>query len=1085
MRSLRVLIRPALAGLVLVLPGVAQAPASDAIAWRTPAADGASLARTPAGVQAELDRALARGDGAHLVVQLERAPRALLEARLAAVGLELLSPLGDGAWFAAIDAERLDAGALASLPALAGLADVRREWKLDPRIAAGDLPPWSLVDAEPDPTVAVYVLFHEDVALPDAAARAQADGARVVDVLASVNGLVLELPESALETLAARDAVRWIEPPLPRMEGIKNDANRALTEADVVQAPPFSLDGSGVTVLVYDAGTALETHVDFGGRLTARDTSGTINHATHVSATIGGSGAASGGTFAGMAPGVTLESYGFETDGTSIFLYTNPGDIEADYGEALNVFGATIANNSIGTNTETNGFPCNIQGDYGVTSALIDSIVRGGLGSPMRIVWANGNERQGSFCDLEGFGDYYSTAPPATAKNHITVGALNANNDSMTSFSSWGPTDDGRLKPDISAPGCQSDGDFGVTSAGSSNDTDLSTLCGTSMASPTVCGIGALMIEDWRAQFGGPDPSGAMLKALLAQSAADNGNPGPDYQFGYGSVRATDAIALLRTGEHREDEVADQGARVVYTVTVPTAGPELALTLAWDDVPGAPNVAGALVNDLDLRVFDPGGARHFPWTLDPAAPAASAVRDAENHLDNIEQVRVDAAAAGAWRVEVAGFDVPAGPQPFALVSSHAITDGPYVDIGFATPLPASIEPGTPTLVTARVEPVGEALVGSPKLEFRFDGGAFSSVTMSPVGGDLFEALVPAAACGDVPELFVSAEGTLSGEATNPPDAPATLVTFAVEQQAVLFADDFETDLGWTVENVAVADGPWERDVPAGDGGRNDPLFDFDGSGACWLTDNVAGNSDVDGGPTRLLSPVLDLSGAAGDVIVRFGAWFANDDFDADAMDVEVSDDAGGSWTLVETLDNTSGWTLREFRLQDFVAPTNAVQVRYSVTDNPNDSITEAAIDAFAVLDVTCDDAVKPPAGLTYGTGSAGSLGVPTMLAFGQLQSGTPLCLVGGNVPAGTSTFLAFATAPEIPPVFGNNGVVLNVSAPFAGIVPLVADGDGEVVIETTLTPAASGVSVFFQLFAQDGVGGADFASSQGLQLDIP
>jgi hypothetical protein len=65
--------------------------------------------------------------------------------------------------------------------------------------------------------------------------------------------------------------------------------------------------------------------------------------------------------------------------------------------------------------------------------------VRGSLGAPFRIVWANGNERQGSRCDVEGYGDYYSTAPPAGAKNHITVGALNSNNDSMTSFSELGP----------------------------------------------------------------------------------------------------------------------------------------------------------------------------------------------------------------------------------------------------------------------------------------------------------------------------------------------------------------------------------------------------------------------------------------------------------------------------------------------------------------------------------------------------------------------------------------------------------------------------------------------------------------------
>src|SRR6185503_17836703 len=198
--------------------------------------------------------------------------------------------------------------------------------------------------------------------------------------------------------------------------------------------------------------------------------------------------------------------YGFEDDYTGIFFFTNPGDLEDDYGEALGVHGVALANNSLSTNTETNGFHCPIQGDYGVACSLIDGIVRGSLGSPLPSVWAAGNERQGTRCNIEGSGSYRSVSPPATAKNHIAVGAVNSNDDSMTSFSSWGPTDDGRLKPDVSAPGCQSDGDLGVTSASSSSDTSYGLICGTSMAAPAVCGVSALLIEDWRARFGAPDP---------------------------------------------------------------------------------------------------------------------------------------------------------------------------------------------------------------------------------------------------------------------------------------------------------------------------------------------------------------------------------------------------------------------------------------------------------------------------------------------------------------------------------------------------------------------------------------------------
>jgi subtilisin family serine protease len=530
----------------------------------------------------------------------------------------------------------------------------------------GEVPTWTVVDDKAGvPTIGTYVLFHPDVARTAQDAVILRHGGRVRDVVESVNGLVVELPFDAVHALAEEDAVQYVEPALPRM-GTTNASNRVITGVDVVQQT-YGLDGTGVSVMVYDGGTARPTHVDFGGRLTVRDGSGQHFHATHVAGTVGGSGSASGGTNRGMAPGVTIESYGFEYDGSGTFLYTNPGDFEADYAAAIANYGVAVSNNSIGTNTEPNGFDCAFQGDYGLMSSLIDAAVRGSLsgGVPYRIVWAAGNERQGSRCDIEGYGDYYSTAPPAGAKNHLSIGALNSNDDSMTSFSSWGPTDDGRLKPDFSAPGCQSGGDGGVTSTDSSGDSAYTTLCGTSMASPTVTGIVALMLEDYRVQFGGPDPRNSTLKVLLAHSATDILDVGPDYRSGYGSVRAPAAIDLMRTGNFAEREL-DQGETLFFTIYVAPEDSELKVTLAWDDVPGTPNVAAALVNDLDVHVYSPSAVEHFPWTLNPLSPASAAVRTGRDRLNNIEQVRVDAPESGSWLVEVRGFDVPSGPQGFSL-----------------------------------------------------------------------------------------------------------------------------------------------------------------------------------------------------------------------------------------------------------------------------------------------------------------------------------------------------------------------------------------------------------------------------------
>ncbi|MBN2561219.1 MAG: S8 family serine peptidase, partial [Phycisphaerae bacterium] len=476
------------------------APSHGEIQWLSADAEAVPVVGPVDAAQVILKQAQS-GHVRHVIVRFSEPVVPDVRAAMEEAGVELLCYLGDNAFFAAVSPEEYDAGALAGIRPLCGASAIRREARLHPVLAAGEIPEYAVVgttasgkSGEAEVVVGAYIMFHKDVVLDSTGVElCHKHGARIRSMLRSINGLVIELPYSKIAALADEDCVQWIEPPLPRFSPV-NDSNRARTQADVVQAAPYNLDGSGVTVLVYDGGTARATHVDFQGRLTVHDSSGTHYHSTHVAGTIGGAGVADA-TYKGMAPGVTMVSYGFEYDGSDIFLYSNPGDIETDYNEAINTYGADIANNSIGTNTETNGFDCAIQGDYGATAALIDAIVGGSLGNPFRIVWANGNERQGSRCDVEGYGDYYSTAPPACAKNHITVGALNSNDDSMTTFSSWGPVDDGRLKPDISAPGCQSNGDGGVTSTYDTSDTAYGTLCGTSMASPTVCGLAALLMQ--------------------------------------------------------------------------------------------------------------------------------------------------------------------------------------------------------------------------------------------------------------------------------------------------------------------------------------------------------------------------------------------------------------------------------------------------------------------------------------------------------------------------------------------------------------------------------------------------------------
>ena len=622
----------------------------------------------PADLVLDLVQRSIDSDGHHVLIRFDAPVDDDERLQLKASGLSVLSPLGGASYMARMAGGTLNPAGLLQHDSIQEIRDIDPMWKLHRYLAEGNIPTWGIskvASQRSNPTIPVYIMLHPGVDLAMAEFDVKAmTGGRITSTLDSINTLVVELPYDSIWTVIEDDRVLYLEPALPQLS-TQNASNRIITQADDVQAAPYALDGDGVSVMVYDGGKAF-THNDFGGRLTPRDSSSTSNHGTHVSGTIGGNG----GTNRGMAPAVTIESYGFEQEGglSEGFLYHDPGDLEADYGDAINAHGCVLANNSIGTNTAPNGFPCDWTGDYGVTSNLIDHVARGGLGGDIRIIWANGNERQTSNCGS----NFNTTAPPACAKNHITVGALNSNDDSVTDFTSWGPTDDHRIKPDISGPGCQSNDDGGVTSCSSSGG--YTTMCGTSMSCPTVTGLSALILQDYRAMHPGePDITGHMLKSLFAHTAFDGGNTGPDNKYGYGSVRVKDAIDHMRSGNFAEKAI-DQGQTVEVLVFVEQGQDTVKATIAWSDVPATPLVVPSLVNDIDLKIIDPNGATHWPWTLIQGDPGAPAVRTGPDHINNIEQVQIDNAIPGVYRVVISGTNIAEGPQDFGLHASPLLVN---------------------------------------------------------------------------------------------------------------------------------------------------------------------------------------------------------------------------------------------------------------------------------------------------------------------------------------------------------------------------------------------------------------------------
>ncbi|MFB0517210.1 MAG: S8 family serine peptidase, partial [Candidatus Neomarinimicrobiota bacterium] len=469
--------------------------------------------------------------------------------------------------------------------------------------------------------------------------------------------------------------------------------------------PGLALTGAQLTLAVWDDAGIRTTHQEFGNRIAPIDGWTSISdHATHVAGTIIAAGVVAAAR--GMAYEANVHSYDW---------YDNLAEIAS-----AAVDGLALSNHSY---CIVRGWQWNWHGDgkwawfgdeavsatedylfgfYDSTASDWDQIA---VNAPAYlIVTAAGNDRadagpepgeshwvwDGSQWVLSTEarnhdGDYDCLPGGAqVAKNVLVVGAVQDIPDGyadttdvvMTSFSSWGPTDDGRIKPDLVANGME------LYSTLASSDTDYGSFSGTSMAAPSVTGSVALLQQHYQQTHNGSFPLAATLKALLIHTADEAGSTrGPDYIHGWGLLNTAAAATLISrdTATQRTIQELTLHEGEVHSAALTCDGTEpLMVTISWSDPPGTVPAAQldpetpALINDLDLRLTRAiDGWSFYPWRLAVESPTAAAVQ-ADNSVDNVEQILISTPDPGEYTITVDHkHTLLAGTQDFSMVITGA------------------------------------------------------------------------------------------------------------------------------------------------------------------------------------------------------------------------------------------------------------------------------------------------------------------------------------------------------------------------------------------------------------------------------
>lgn len=533
----------------------------------------------------------------------------------------------------------------------------------------------------------------------------------------------LGLPITGTGATGRRFVLRGFEGDTPVYEEPDN-ANAAIsTTANRVRlTAPYQVDGTGLAFGLWEAGGVPRlTHQEFGGKISIRDGSvSSTDHATHVAGTLAGLGINPAAL--GMAPAASIHAYDSINDVSEMLaagaaFAGEAGKIQISnhsygarrgwYDDGVTWLGV-FSDDADRTNDVDYGF-----GRYDAAAATLDGMA---YNLPYYLAFfSNGNMRTRGPPAVgvnwyQGYGGVARAYDPAqhpagngqykagydtmdgrkTAKNILSIGAANdAVNggqrhlpfSTIASFSSSGPTDDGRIKPDVVANGVS------LTSAGVSSDSSYYSSSGTSMSTPNAAGSAMLLADLYQRRFPGLAMRASTLKGLILHTADDIGIPGPDYLYGWGLMNTEAAANLIEMQAEGgsnptliEDVLSLAQPSQTYSFTWNGTDP-IRVTLCWTDPPAASSSthdlrSPALINDLNLSVTAPDGATHLPFVMPyvgdwSVAKLTAPAERGVNHVDNVEQVLVESPPQpGVYTVTVNHVgSLTNGTQPYSVILS--------------------------------------------------------------------------------------------------------------------------------------------------------------------------------------------------------------------------------------------------------------------------------------------------------------------------------------------------------------------------------------------------------------------------------